>query len=219
MTAEATCTLNRPVRQIPLLTRHQRLGRGRDKRRQAGVGRARRAVRPADLVGLPQAPAWPGQHQRRWPERLAAPAGPAGPGSASRPRCPAGSLPPPGGNASASCPRHRDRTRPFTRWTLRASLDQRTGTADRNCWRPSATPRCARRSPTCPRTASSYWPCSPRTPHALRRHQRPAGHPRRQHRPDPQPLPRQDPPPPRHRRPDQRLRGRLAAPTVRPSRT
>ena len=82
---------------------------------------------------------------------------------ASRPRCPAGSLPPPGGNASASCPRHRDRTRPFTRWTLRASRTSGPGRPTRNCWRPSATPRCARRSPSCPRTASSYWPCSPRT--------------------------------------------------------
>ena len=35
---------------------------------------------------------------------------------------------------------------------------------------------------------------------ALRRHQHPAGHPRRQHRPDPQPLPGQDAPPPGHRR-------------------
>ena len=48
--------------------------------------------------------------------------------SASRPRCPAGSPPPPGGNASASCARATYRTRPGMRWTSTAS---RTSGPDR----------------------------------------------------------------------------------------
>ena len=40
---------------------------------------------------------------------------------------------------------------------------------------------------------------------AVRRYQRPARHPRRQHWPDPEPLPGQDAPPPGHRRPEERL--------------
>ena len=42
-----------------------------------GVGRTRRAVRPADLVHLPQIPAGPGRCRGRRPKRLAAAGGPA----------------------------------------------------------------------------------------------------------------------------------------------
>ena len=44
---------------------------------QAGVGRTRRPVRPADLVHLPQIPAGPGRCRGRRPERVAAAGGPA----------------------------------------------------------------------------------------------------------------------------------------------
>ena len=48
--------------------------------------------------------------------------------------------------------------------------------------------------------------------HALRRHQHPAGHPRRQHRTHPQPLPGQDAPPPGHRRAERLSPGRSGYP-------
>ena len=93
--------------------------------------------------------------------------------------------------------------------------DQRTGTADQELLaaeRHAALRAAFTQLP--PNGQQLTGPAHRGPAHALRRHQRPAGHPRRQHRPDPQPLPRQDPPPPRHRRPRQHLRGRSA---LRPS--
>ena len=80
------------------------------------------------------------------------------------------------------------------------------GRQSRTCSRPSATRPCARRSGSFPQLPAADCPAHPRPCSVLYPDQRQAGHPGRQHRAEPAPLPGQAAPPPGHRRAHQRRR-------------
>ena len=101
----------------------------------------------------------------------------------------------------------RGPTRLSARSTPRPYRTGRPKRSSRNCSRPSAMRRCARRSLICRWKASGCRHARRGPAGAVRRDQRQAGHTYRQHRPDPQPLPGQDAPPPGRRSADQRRVG------------
>ena len=138
-------------------------------------------------------------------------------GSATRPRCPAGWPPPPGGSACGCCICRTGRTPPMYARDVETLPDDRAALAEQGLL--AAERQAALREAFAQAAAMRPGADLPahRGPAApVRRHQRQAGHPGRQHRPEPQPLPEQDAPPPGHRRPDQRLRHlrRLSSPST-----
>ena len=77
----------------------------------------------------------------------------------NRRRCPAGSPPRPSGNATGS-PAPGPGAPPASRYrTPRTCRTSRPRWPPMSCSQPSGTPRCAKRSATCPPAASSCWPC------------------------------------------------------------
>jgi hypothetical protein len=124
--------------------------------------------------------------------------------SATRPRWLAGSLPRPGANAARPAGPPGQRGPPRGKPIPATSPTPPPSRPSPGCWRPSATRRCARRSPARPPAASSCSRAHRRPADPPRPDQRPARHRRREHRAHPPPLPAQAAPPPGHRRPDLR---------------
>ena len=100
-----------------------------------------------------------------------------------RPRFLPGSPPPPAGMLGGSSAQRGGRTLADACWTQRTSRTSRPGWPSRMCSWPSATQRCARRSPICRPGCQQLIALLIEGPsHSLRRHQRQAGHPGWQHR-------------------------------------
>ena len=170
-------------------------------RRQAGLGRAAGAVRPPIWsicrrhgLGTPtQRTAARTSGSSSWTCRKR---------SGSRPRCPAGCPPRPAGNAAASCACRRNHATPARRRAPRPSRMMTPGQRGR-----TARGRAPRGPARGFRGPAALLPAADRPAHRqpspdLCRHQRQAGPPGRQHRPEPRPLPGQIVPP-GHRRADQ----------------
>ena len=153
------------------------------KGEKQGVGRTRRAVRRSFLVDLPPVPTraapTPTMSARTsgctWWNSLTR--------SAIRPRFLAGSPPPPGANAAGSCAQRAARTLAGMGWTP-SIADQQSG--DRRGLGAAAVGRAPRSAARgvhpAPRLPAADGPAHRRSSHALRRDQRQAGHPDRQHR-------------------------------------
>ena len=190
------------------------LGDPRCKPRPAGVGRPGRAVRPANLVDLPPVPAGRRRCRRRRPDSLApAPRPPGRTPRAGRGGRLAGHHDPPGMRPGPA------RSAGTAGCRACAGRREHPGRADPDGGAGTAGGRAGRRAARGVRPSSLLLPAADRPAHGrpapvVCPDQRPTGHPSREHRATPRPLPAQTAARSGDRRPTQprrRVHGNRAA--------